>query len=1030
MENRIFRRILVMALILMFVNQVSLAQLFTAVNSEGKSLWYKIIYDNNQPTDMVELTSAQEGSSYEGSLVIPSTVVCPDDAKTYTVVGVGNKAFNNCNKVEFVNLPQTITYIGDHAFYYCSSLISIDGGSGLKMIDQSAFTGCSNLESFNVPEGLDSIGNRAFSGCSKLNPRIPSTLTKLGGYAFYYTAITSENAVLPAAITAIPENLFYGCTSLTKLTIPNTVVSIGSSAFQASGIQSIRIPGTVKQIGSYLFEGSELISAVLEEGITNIPYGAFYSTPLQTIEVPSTLTSIGKDAFYSCTSLSSFVFPEGLKSIGERAFESSGLKEAILPEGLEFLGESAFSKCSMLLRVTLPKKIDTILNNTFYECSLLTSILIPENVKTIGSLAFYKCEGLVEVIMPDSFTSIGGSCFMFCKNLKSIVIPEGITQLNDQTFYGCSSLSTIKLPETLTSIYGSALNYCNNLSKIYMKSTTPPKGNGNHSATAVVYVPKGCVEAYQATSPWSNAKYTIEEWDGVDKFNIAEEDWKILKTIYQKANSNVLNQKWSLGDSPEGVTNLLGVELDDNGHVIYLSLPGNGVKKDILADVLSLPNIADINISGNNIGCNLNDLLNEKKASVTSLNISDNLYEGNIGAFAQMLPILTVIKAINNHISEIDPLFNSTVTTHEIRGQTLDIVLNFKELAQKAGTYLYDVMPPLLCYSDERNSLTSKTTYFCVNGSFEMKQPELLLTFAKNAKAGISPQGGINNAIFKGESGVELEAKAITSSSTYTYKTNEWHKFRMIFEFDPGDIDYSGTTDVSDLQSAIKVSVNYGIDYYFNTPFNLTAGDLMQDGSINVIDVVRLINLLLDDNTVTNAPRRIAADNFCEEEIPDPEVILYMQDGQLVMQAEKPVGAIDLTVNASGLHDAWWMPGNSSYGATMRDRNGKTRAIVCALNGDSLQVGRTILADFSQVNSNGVGICHATVTDPEGRQLMVAIDNNDADGIKAHDSSALATDAVGNVYDLSGRMVASPYSCNRKLQKGLYIDNGKKIVIK
>ena len=954
------------------------------------------------------------------------------------IKAIGKEAFASCSKLTTVTLPSTLTLIGEKAFYSSSGITTVNGGSGLKIISDYAFSGCSNLQSFTLPEGLDSIGISPFQNSSKLNPRIPSTITKLGEGAFYGTGITTENAILPEAITEIPGRLFYSCKNLKEFTIPARIVSIGYQAFYMSGLESIRIPGTVQQLGTGLFYATQLHTAILEEGITKIPQEAFEQTPLKTIVLPSTLTTIGTDAFNNCKSLRTINLPEGLKSIEASAFRYSSIQEAILPEGVEFIGANAFYGCSSLTKVELPKAITELSSNLFYECSMLPFIVIPNNVRTIGNCAFERCSVLSEVIMPDSLTSMGSGAFEFCKMLKSIVVPEGVTNLPDYAFYSCSELVKVTLPSTLTSIYYNCFNGCSKLTSLYMKATTPPASSStsswSHSTTATVYVPEGCVEAYQQAFPWNKTNYTIVEWNGGGNIVVAEEDWQILKTIYQKANSDILAMKWQLGESPEEVQLLNGVELDATGHVTELYLGSNQVAEDVLPDVLTLPNISIIDISGNQIGSNLNDLLveggllNVQKASVTSLNIGDNLYEGNIGAFAQMLPNLTVMKAKNNRITDIDPLFSTKVTTREVRGQQLDLVLNFKELAQKSASYRYQVMPRILSYCDATNTLSDYTTYFQLYGNEEVGQPNWVLKFSKDARSGISTTGVGDNTIFRGPNGKELEARAVTSSSMGSYSTNDWYKFRMVFEFEEGDINYSGTTDVSDVQTSINLSVNYDFSPS-NYCFNLTAGDLMQDGSINVVDVVRTINLVLDSNAASSAPRKAAATDNDEEDAQQPDVFLYVKDGQLMMLSEKPVGAIDLTLSSGGLQQTTWMPGNTSYGATTRDRNGKTRAIICAMNGDSLQIGQTLIADFNQTKVSGICISNAIVTDPQGQQLVVAFANSEADGIENIDASAVVAEG-SQVYDLSGRQIVNGKSTNRQLRKGLYIVNGKKQVIK
>lgn len=153
-------------------------------------------------------------------------------------------------------------------------------------------------------------------------------------------------------VTSIRYNAFYGCSSLTSITIPEGVTSIGYSAFEhCSSLTSIAIPESVTSIEKYTFYGcSSLTSITIPEGITSIGFQAFeYCFSLTSITIPESVTSIEMYTFYVCESLTSITIPDGVTSIGKWAFSGcSGLTSIIIPEGVTSIGEDAFYECPSL----------------------------------------------------------------------------------------------------------------------------------------------------------------------------------------------------------------------------------------------------------------------------------------------------------------------------------------------------------------------------------------------------------------------------------------------------------------------------------------------------------------------------------------------------------------------------------------------------------------------------------------------------------------------------------------------------------
>ena len=292
---------------------------------------------------------------------------------------------------------------------------------------------------------VTSIGDRAFYGCSSLTSvTIPNSVTSIGRCAFSRCS-SLKSVTIPNSVTSIGGGAFWGCSSLTSVTIPNSVTSIGDDAFsRCSSLKSVTIPDSVTSIGIGVFGGcSSLTSVTIPNSVTSIERSAFGGcSSLTGVTIPDGVTSIGFGAFWGCSSLTSVTIPNSVTSIGDNAFdECSSLKSVTIPNSVTSIGRYAFSRCSSLTSVTVPNSVTSIGDSAFAFCSSLTGVMIPNSVTSIGDDAFERCSSLTSVTIPNSVTSIGGGAFFDCSSLTSVTIPNSVASIGGCAFLGCKGLA-------------------------------------------------------------------------------------------------------------------------------------------------------------------------------------------------------------------------------------------------------------------------------------------------------------------------------------------------------------------------------------------------------------------------------------------------------------------------------------------------------------------------------------------------------------------------------------------------------------
>lgn len=303
-------------------------------------------------------------------------------------------------------------------------------------IEDNAFSRNTDITSIKIDALIKKLD---VNDCKSLKTlELPNTVEEL--ICDHCPSLTS--IPFPANMKELPS--LDGCGSITSLTIPTTITSLGNGFYGMDNLESVTIEDSEKDL-EYLNVGE---SCLRSESLKTLYLGRRLNKPissnaLEALELGKFITSLS-GVFENCPALVSF------KANGE----------------ITEISDRTFNNCSALTTINLPKSIKVIGRSAFENCSSLASIDFLENVNCIGSEAFSGCSSLDGIVLASGLTSIGENTFWGCISLRSISIPNTVTSLGKGTFYGCKSLTSIKLSDNIKVIPASAFAGCTQLTNI------------------------------------------------------------------------------------------------------------------------------------------------------------------------------------------------------------------------------------------------------------------------------------------------------------------------------------------------------------------------------------------------------------------------------------------------------------------------------------------------------------------------------------------------------------------------------------
>ena len=423
---------------------------------------------------------------------------------------VGEFTFTNCRSLTSVMIPGSVTSIRHNSFEGCTSLEDLTIPPGVVSIGGAAFQGCTALTSLLLPDGLTEIMPSTFYDCTKLSDiNIPATVTRIGEKAFYKcTGI--KRLSMPSSVTTVGANAFYGCNAIrrvyahdiaswcaiafanqhanplqsfcgfyiggekvTHLVIPEGVTSIGDYAFISSdSIVTVTLPSTLVHVGTDAFAGCGNLYRVFITDLAawcEIDFSSAKANPLHyahhlflggvdmdQLTVPDDVKHIGNYAFFGANALRTVTLGAAVTSIGRSAFEGCfDIRSVSFQDSVRFIGADAFKSSPLLTNVDISDpaawpliSFENAYSNPLYFAHVLNAhgapvetIIFPDTLTAVPAYAFAQCKSLKRAVLSPSIRYVGQYAFDG-SGLADLTITGSLTKIGKQAFY-CPSLERL-----------------------------------------------------------------------------------------------------------------------------------------------------------------------------------------------------------------------------------------------------------------------------------------------------------------------------------------------------------------------------------------------------------------------------------------------------------------------------------------------------------------------------------------------------------------------------------------------------------
>ena len=933
-------------------------------------------------------------------------------------------AFSGASLLKTLNLHEIET-IGENAFENCEGFNTLVLNESLKTIGASAFINCVNLQSLTLPQSITSIGEKAFNG-------MPAAL---------------RCQVSQATPAVIPANTFSNYEPLSEGQIPGILfVPVGSKALyeaaQGWNFFTIVNEGNMAEYDATLITFADAnarqaaVSAWDTDGDNQLSY-----------DEAAAVTSLGEVfSGKQITTLHELQYFTALEDISDNAFKDTKLTAITMPEGIKRIGNSAFQGTSISGWKTLPL-LTEIGDSAFAYNNGFTSLTLSANITKVGTGAFKGCPRLTSVNVQSAnanYSSINGVLFdksgtrlmqfPAAKVLEDdYVIKNDVTEICEDAFLMAANLTSVTIPASVTTIGANAFRGCAQLDSVTVAHRTPlavPANTfeGVDVANATLCVPKGFEDLYKAADVWKDFGLFTLYLDDDATIDFVDDEVKAIcienfdlngdkqLTVAEAKQVEALSSFFAASDIknfPElkyftGLT-AIGTNAFQNCTSLEEIILPNSVTSIEYGAFNGCSNLKGMNIPGA-----VTVIANKALSNCTSLTA------------------ISVARTNKSFVAEDGVLFTADKTTlvtypaakagdYEIPAT----VTSMNQYAFSGASLLTKVTIPAgiktlpngafeNCSSLTFVNLPSSVTYV---GTFAFSGCRSLEAFKVAWEKPLSVVSDVFRNTIVGD--VRLYVP-LGSKSAYR-SASVWKTFNDWIEYPNCDVNGDGAADMLDVVDIVKFVVGKP-----HVSFDEYLADFDEDMNVTVADAVALVNKIANG---------VAAPNY--NGMPQRPII-----GEESVTLTKDINnVISLCLNSRTRYTAF------QFDLTLPEGADVQQALLSARkSGHQLvynQVGeRTYrFAAFSLNN--------AAFLQDEGSVINILAGNPDADDIVAsnihfvtangyvqHFSNVQTTEATGiaevltgetrhddAVYNLSGMRVENP-------SKGIYIVNGKKVIIK
>ena len=954
-------------------------------------------------------------------------------------------AFEGCTGLTSIDIPNSVTNIGMHAFWGCDNLTSIVIPEGVTFLDNETFLGCGSLSSVTLPSSLTDIGYRVFEGCSITSITIPSSVTSIGESAFWGCNLTSFTMENPEPIT-LNQNPFSNCANATLY------VPVGSKeAYEAAEVwkdfgnieeySSLYVdategpvtlvqgvsthvgikfgcdkPLTAFQFNLQLPDGFSLSGQALNSSISNghkltvqnkgnglyrvlcsnmndkafkelsgelmsftlsctdeTTFGTYLSTisDIKFVDENGDYVEMPDHAFSIVVVAPSIEFADAkVKEICVANWDTNGDGELSVAEaaavtdlGEAFKGNDEITSFDELQYFT---GLTSIGDEVFRGCTSLTSITMPANVTSIGAFAFSSNWCLQSIVIPDGVTSIGMDAFSYC-SLTSITIPASVTSIDEWAFSNCGSLTSViveweeplAVPENI--FYVIDYNIC------------------------TLYVPEGSKAAYKAADVW---KEFFFDGDDRDEYNAR----RLLRELI--ANMETIGG-YDLDDAKATADNVDATKEDYEGAIAQLQQQtkdrcANAQEDDLPVDATGLITNPSFTID-----------------NAAYWQGSEPLFQiwNNAEFFQSTFDIYQELTGLPNGIYKLK------VKGFHRPGSNEQVYNDYQQGIDNASALLY---------------ANGESVVLCNQAAFALDEDGCGMEVSHDGTTQYVPNSMQDAYLWFNYGFYENELPFVVTDGTLRlgirldestdYGWVIFDDFRLEYqgELTMGDVNNNDHTDIQDLQLMIK----FMLDKPITQMFCKEAADHNGDGIINVMDIVKEIDLIMNEG--------FAAENNTFDELGNGLSLVANSNGAVNVNIADGAHyvASQLVVTLSDGQQLAGVTADRKHAVSVKQMEHNRYFVVCYSMDDSpftandealtLHVtgkGNVAVEQVKFLNTNDQVVAFQNV----GSEFTTGITETAANGLEPTD-----------IHSTDGMVVRKSATSLEGLPSGLYIVNGKK----